>query len=189
MYEKKYCCDLQNSQLIFLKMVVIYQKTDELYTLDGYLSKWNIQCYPNLPVPLSGVTKAEPPSVDLEETQSVAAHAVSSSTAVAGPPATARPMREFAEQPDVEMWKDDSGRAWWPGVHKYRQNLPMSAPLLTGDKQFICPTACPSIQTEDPMPTAARTPEVGSGSHQTPIPMQPTAAVLASWPQGKVRVA
>ena len=148
MYEKKYCRDLQNAQLTFLEMVVIYQKTDELYTLDGYLSKWNIQCYPNLPVPLLGVTEAEAPSDVLGETQSVAARAVSSTTAVAGPPATARPMREFAEQPDEEMWTDDAGHAWWPGVHKYRQTLPMSAPLQTDDKRFICPTAYPSIQTE-----------------------------------------
>ena len=54
--------------------------------LDGYLSKWNIQCYPNLPVPLLGVTEAEPPSDVLEEPQSVAARAVSCTTAVAGPP-------------------------------------------------------------------------------------------------------
>ena len=111
MHEKKHCRDLQNAQLTFLEMVVIYQKTDELYTLDGYLSKWNIQCYPNLPVPLLGVTEAGPPSNVLEETQSMAARAVSSTIAVAGPPATARPMREFAEQPDEEMWKDDSGHA------------------------------------------------------------------------------
>ena len=146
-HEKKYCRDLQDEHLSVLEMVSIYQKTDEMYSLGGYLTKWNLRCYPNLPLHVAGDTELEPPSGIPEEAHSLAASSVSNATMKTGPPAVARPLREYAEQPDEEMWTDDAGHVWWPGHHRFRQALPISAALLTDDKQFICPQAYPNIQT------------------------------------------
>lgn len=132
--EKRYCRDLQDRFLSFLEMVSIYQKSDELYTMDGYRSKFNLRCYPNLPVPIPTAAMSLP-------------------TAVTEPPAKPHSVGELAEQPDEEIWKDDSttilSGEWWPGMHRYRENLlsPLCEPLLTEDKQFICAVAYPSILT------------------------------------------